>query len=128
MTFEAAFKRLKTKFENVDATVLDDMAIQITLTDEDSCGTFYAQIKSNELFVEPYDYKDNDAVIAITRKSLGAILDSKSSFDKAIEKGEATVAGDLDKFEAFKNSIKKPVSATTKTKATAKKSETTKKK
>lgn len=128
MTFEAAFKRLKTKFENVDATVLNDMAIQITLTDEDSCGTFYAQIKSNKLFVEPYDYKDNDAVIAITRKSLSAILDSKSSFDKAIEKGEATVAGDLDKFEAFKNSIKKPVSATTKTKATAKKSETTKKK
>ncbi len=128
MTFETAFKRLKTKFENVDATVLDDMAIQITLTDEDSGGTFYVEVKSNALFVEPYDYKDNDAVMDITRKSLAAILDGKSSFDKAIENGEATVAGDLDKFEAFKNSIKPPVSVAPKTKATTKKSETTKKK
>ncbi len=121
MTFETAFKRLKTKFENVDATVLDDMAIQVTLTDEDSCGTFYAEVKSNTLYVEPYDYKDNDVVIDITRKSLYAILDSKSSFDKAIESGEATVAGNLDKFEAFKNSIKPPATAAPKTKTTTKK-------
>lgn len=127
MTFETAFKRLKTKFENVDATVLGDMAFQITLTDEDSGGTFYTQIKSNALSVEPYDYKDNDAVIAITRKSLAAILDGKSSFDKVIENGEATIAGDLDKFEAFKNSIKPPAPVS-KTKAVPKKSETAKKK
>ena len=35
MTFETAFKRLKGKFANVDASALDDMAIQITISDED---------------------------------------------------------------------------------------------
>lgn len=109
MTFETAFKRIKTKFENVDTTLLENMAIQFTISDEDCGGTFYAEVKSNVLNVEPYDYKDNDVIIDIARKALSDILDSKTSFDKAIEKGEATVAGNLEKFEQFKNSIKKSV-------------------
>ncbi|MBR5271369.1 MAG: SCP2 sterol-binding domain-containing protein [Clostridia bacterium] len=109
MTFETAFKRIKTKFENVDSSLLEDMAIQFTLSDEDCGGTFYTEVKSNVLNVEPYDYKDNDVIIDIARKALSDILDSKTSFDKAIEKGEATVAGNLEKFEQFKNSIKKSV-------------------
>ncbi len=109
MTFETAFKRIKTKFENVDTTLLEDMAIQFTISDEDCGGTFYAEVKSNALNVEPYDYKDNDIIIDIARKTLSDILDSKTSFDKAIEKGEATVAGNLEKFEQFKGSIKKSV-------------------
>ena len=40
MTFEAAFKKLKEKFANVKPEMLDDMAIQITLSEEDCGGTF----------------------------------------------------------------------------------------
>ena len=87
MTFEQAFKRIKTKFENVDATNLQDTALQITFSDEDCGGTFYAAVKDGILAVEPYDYKDNDAVIDVTRASLAAILDKKSSVEKEVEKG-----------------------------------------
>jgi len=109
MTFEVAFKKLKEKFANVNSQMLDDMAIQITLSDEDCGGTFYAQVKDKNLYVEPYDYKDNDAVIDITRKALVSILDGKSTFEKAVEKGEATVMGNIDKISAVKAAIVPPV-------------------
>lgn len=112
MTFEQAFKRIKTKFENVDASKLQDMALQITLSDEDCGGTLYAAVKDGVLSVEPYDYKDNDAVIDVARSSLSAILDGKSSIEKEIEKGNLTVKGDLEKVAAVKNAVKAPVKKT----------------
>ena len=121
MTFEQAFKRIKTKFENVDAAQLPDMALQITLSDEDCGGTLYAAVRSGILSVEPYDYKDNDAVIDVTRSSLSAILDGKSSIEKEIEKGNLTVKGDLDKVAAVKNAVKAPVKKAPAKKAPAKK-------
>lgn len=134
MTFEAAFKKLKEKFDNVKPEMLDDMAIQITLSDEDCGGTFYAQVKDKSLYVEPYDYKDNDAVIDITRKALASILDGKSTFEKAVEKGEATVMGNIDKISAVKAAIVPPVKKPAVKKTTAakkvepdKKAETVKK-
>lgn len=108
MTFEQAFKRIKTKFENVDASKLQDMALQITLSDEDCGGTFYAAVKDGVLAVEPYDYKDNDAVLDVARASLAAILSGKASIDKEIEKGNLTVKGDLEKVASVKEAIKAP--------------------
>lgn len=108
MTFETAFKRLKEKFANVDAAALEDMAIQITLSDEDCGGTFYAAVKDHVLAVEPYDYKDNDAVIDVTRTALAALLDGKTTIDKAIEKGDMSVMGDLYKVSAIRDAIKVP--------------------
>ncbi len=116
MTFEVAFKKLKEKFSNVDPQKLEDMAIQITISDEDCGGTFYAEVRNNVLAVEPYDYKDNDAVIDITRKALASILDGKSTFEKAVEKGEATVMGNIEKIASVKDAI-----APAPKKATAKK-------
>lgn len=127
MTFEAAFKKLKEKFANVKPEMLDDMAIQITLSDEDCGGTFYAQVKDKSLYVEPYDYKDNDAVIDITRKALASILDGKSTFEKAVEKGEATVMGNIDKISAVKAAIVPPVKKPAVKKTTAAKKTTAKK-
>ena len=126
MTFEAAFKKLKEKFANVDPKKLEDMAIQITISDEDCGGTFYAEVRNNVLAVEPYDYKDNDAVIDITKKALASILDGKSTFEKAVEKGEATVMGNIEKIASVKDAIapaKKPAAK----KAPAKKAPVAKK-
>jgi len=120
MTYEVAFKKLKEKFANVDSKKLADMAIQFTLSDEDCGGTFYAEVKNNVLAVEPYDYKDNDAVVDVTRAALTKILDSKLSIEKAIEKGDLTVKGDLEKIKSVTDAIIAPVKPTTK-KAPAKK-------
>lgn len=108
MTFETAFKNLKKKFVNVDASVLEDMAIQITISDEDCGGTFYAEVKNNVLAVEPYDYKDNDAIVDATRAALNALLDGKATADALIEKGDMTVMGNLEKVAAVNAAIKLP--------------------
>ena len=108
MTFEAAFNKLKEKFKNVDAAALEDMAIQITISDEDCGGTFYAAVRNHVLAVEPYDYKDNDAVVDVTRAALTSLLDGKTTIDKAIEKGDMTVMGDLQKVAAIRQALKLP--------------------
>lgn len=105
MTFEQAFKRIKTKFENVDASKLQDMALQITLSDEDCGGTLYAAVKDGALAVEPYDYKDNDAVLDVTKAALVSILTGKTSIEKEIENGNLTVKGNLEKVASVKDAI-----------------------
>lgn len=108
MTYQTAFNKLKEKFNNVDSSKLNDMAIQFTLTNEDCGGTFYAQARNGVLNVEPYDYKDNDAVVDVTREALTKILDSKLTIEKAIENGDLTVKGDLAKIKAVTDAIKAP--------------------
>ena len=120
MTFEQAFKRIKTKFENVDASKLQDMALQITLSDEDCGGTLYAAVKDGTLAVEPYDYKDNDAVLDVTKAALVSILTGKTSIEKEIENGNLTVKGNLEKVASVKDAIIIPKKAPAK-KAPAKK-------
>lgn len=127
MTFMTAFKRLQEKFGNVDASLLDDMAIQITLSDEDCGGTFYAAVKDHKLAVEPYDYKDNDAVLDVTRKALTSILEGKTDIDKTIEAGDLSVKGDLEKVAQIKSAIKIPEKKTPAKKAPAKKTAAAKK-
>lgn len=120
MTYEVAFKKLKEKFANVDSSKLADMAIQFTLSDEDCGGTFYAEVRNGVIAVEPYDYKDNDAVVDVTRAALTKILDSKLTVEKAVEKGDLTVKGDLEKIKSVADAIVAPVKKPAVKKAAAK--------
>lgn len=111
MTFEQAFLKVKEKFDNADAKGVADFAIQVTLTDEDCGGTFYAEVKEGKLAVEPYDYYDNDVVLDITKAALLAVLAGRSSLDKAIANGTASVKGDASKIADWKATIKKTAPA-----------------
>lgn len=119
MTYEIAFKRIKEKFAAINSDKLADMAVQVTLTDEDCGGTFYFKAEKRELSVEPYDYRDNDAVIDIDRKALMDILSGKATLDKAIEKGLATAKGDFAKLDTLKDAIPAYVPAKKETTKTA---------
>lgn len=128
MTFEQAFLKVKGKFDNADASGVADFAIQVTLTDEDCGGTFYAEVKSGKLAVEPYDYYDNDVVLNITMSALLAVIAGRSSLDKAIANGDAAVQGDASKIADWKSTIKKaPAKKTAAKKSVAKKAEPEKK-
>ena len=134
MTFENALKKIKTEFAKADASKLADMAVQVTMTDEDCGGTFYFKASNGELAVEGYDYRDYDAVIDIARKALMDILAGKTTLDAAIEKGMATAKGDFSKLDTLKDAIapykapakKTPAKKTPAKKAPAKKVETKK--
>lgn len=123
MTFENALKKIKTNFENVDASKLADMAVQVTLTDEDCGGTLYFKAVNGALEVEGYDYRDNDAVIDIERKAFNDILSGKITLDSAIEKGTATAKGNFEKLATLNDAItkKEPVKKKAVKKETAKK-------
>lgn len=131
MTFEQAFLKVKEKFDNADASKVADFAIQVTLTDEDCGGTFYAEAKEGKLAVEPYDYYDNDVVLDITKSALLAVLSGRSSLDKAVANGEAVVKGDAAKIADWKSTIKsatkKPAAKKTAAKKTAAKKTAAKK-
>ncbi len=107
MTFEQAFLKIKEKFENADASSAQDFAIQVTFSDEDCGGTFYAEVKNGKLAVEPYDYRDSDVILDIKKSALLAVLSGRSSLDKAVANGEAVVQGDASKIADWKNTIKK---------------------
>ena len=111
MTFENAVKKIREKFAEADASKLADMAVQVTLTDEDCGGTLYFKAENGAVDVQGYDYRDNDAVIDIERKALMDILAGKIDLDKAVEKGQATVKGNFEKLDTLKAAIKKHVSA-----------------
>ncbi len=125
MTYENALKKIKTAFESVDASKLANMAVQVTLSDEDCGGTLYFKSENGKIEVEGYDYHDNDAVIDIARKALMDILAGKTTLDAAIEKGVATAKGDFAKLDTLKNAIPKYVAPAKK--AAAKKEEAPKK-
>ena len=131
MTFENAVKRIAEKFKSVDGTKVCDMAIQVTLTDEDCKGVMYFKAASGVIDVQGYDYVDNDAAVEIDRKSFTDILSGKSTFEKAVNKGVATVKGDYDKLNTLllgvpvpvkKPSVKKAVEKPEEKKPVAKKS------
>ena len=122
MTFEQAFLKVKGKFDNADASGVADFAIQVTLTNEDCGGTFYAEVRNGKLAVEPYDYYDNDVVLNITMSALLAVIAGRSTLDKAIANGDAVVQGDASKIADWKSTIKKaPAKKTATKKAPAKK-------
>lgn len=115
MTYENALKKIKTAFGSVDASKLADMAVQVTLSDEDCGGTFYFKSENGNIVVEGYDYRDNDAVLDIARKSFMDILAGKTTLDAEIEKGFATAKGDFAKLDTLKVAIPKYVAPAKKT-------------
>lgn len=122
MTFEQAFLKIKQKFDNTDTKDIADFAIQITFTDEDCGGTFYAELKNGTLAVEPYDYKDNNAVLNISKSALLAFLGGRASLEKVINSGDAVVYGDASKIADLKATIKDaPAKKTAAKKTTTKK-------
>lgn len=107
MTFEKAFESIKKKFDGADASKTGDLAIQITFSDEDCGGTFYAEIKNGVLAVEPYDYHDNNAALTISKSALLGYLGRRSSLDKALAESNGSVYGDAAKIDELRAVIPK---------------------
>lgn len=122
MTFEKAFESIKKKFENADATGVADFALQITMSDEDCGGTFYAAVRDGVLAVEPYDYQDNNAVLDITKSDFLKLIGGKMSIEKAVDNG-ASLKGDLTVIDSLRATIKAPAKKAAPKKTVVKKAE-----
>ena len=79
MTFAEKFEYLKNHYaDKADFTkIKDDMAAQITLTDEDAGGTFYVAVRGGKAEIRPYTYYDNTVSVRVHSALLEEILQGK---------------------------------------------------
>ena len=108
MTFNTAFEKIKDKIGEYDFNSKNnDYAIQVKLTNKDCEGTFYIQSKDSSLFVEPYDYYDNDVSVCVTAGDFTKLVDGKTSLDKVISANKIEISGDGEKIREFLYSLSK---------------------
>lgn len=125
MNYFEAFEKAKKALSKL--TVPDKsgpFAIQVRLSDEDACGTFYILISDGKITPEPYDYFDNDADIYTSLKSLLDLISGKLDIKKAVSENIISVSGDIDTLSTF---FKKPAVKRTAAKKAAPAKKTTSK-
>lgn len=88
--------------------VVEHLAIQVNLTDEDASGICYLEAVDGVFHAEPYDYHDHDALFTVTSADLVAILSGKLDFDKAVADGILTIEGDATRASALNLAIPAP--------------------
>lgn len=125
MTYEEIVAKAKEEFGSADVSNYEGhLALQFNVTGEGE-GIFYAEIHDGKLFIEPFDYKDNDAVLTADGSDLLSLFSGALDFATAFESGKLTVTGDNAKALSIQPIIennKKPAKKTT-NKATAKTAE-----
>jgi flagellar biosynthesis GTPase FlhF len=130
MTFEKKFAEFKKELEKRNASELPtDLAMQVTMTDEDCGGIFYIANIGGNFAVEPYDYVDNTVNIAATAATLKDLLAGKLDGPDAMFRGLIEVNGNIEhalavlgmkkKAAAKKPAAKKPAAKKTATKKAA---------
>lgn len=107
MTYEEIFTKVKDMFKDADVSgVKEHLAYQFNITGE-GAGAFYAEVKDGELFIEPYEYYDRDAMFICSADVLFKILAGELDPVKAFTFGKLKVEGNLDQALKIKNLMEK---------------------
>lgn len=97
MTFDAIVTMVREKFQSADVSSIEGkLAIQINLTGDPS-GTFYVEVKDNNLSVEPYEYIDRDVMLTLSSPDFLKLIDNKLDPVLAFTLGKLKVDGDVGK-------------------------------
>lgn len=95
MTYEQIVAKVREKYAAADASCVNGTtAIQINLVGKNIEGVFYIEAKDGKVNVEPYDYRDNKAVVQVAPTNLMKILDGKLNPVFAYTTGKVSVDGD----------------------------------
>ncbi len=107
MTYEEFFTKVKKKFGAADVSgVTEHLAYQFNITGEGS-GIFYVEVLDGKLYVEPYDYKDRDAMFTADADILMQIADGSLDPVLAFTTQQLKVEGNIDKALKLKDFIGK---------------------
>lgn len=122
MSFSEVVKKVEKAFGSADVSnYKDHLALQFNVTGE-GAGIFYIEINEGKLFIAPYDYKDNNAVITVSSSDIVDVFGGKITEAEALETGKFAVEGDVAKVLSIQPYIDVKQTAAKK-KATAKKDE-----
>lgn len=123
MTYMQAFEKIKLKLDGKAKISgnFPDFAIQVELTNKDCSGIFYLKYDGKNLDVQPYDYVDNTAAIAVSYTSFLKITDGRQTIDDAISKGLLSIEGNREVVYALSSIVPKDKPAAEKKPAAAKK-------
>lgn len=107
MTFSEYFSTVKTTFMGTDVSDINEhLAYQFNITGEAS-GIFYVEVKDGQLYIEPYEYYDRDAVFTGTAKLFTEIMTGKKDPVHEFLCFNLKVEGNIDKALKLKNIIEK---------------------
>lgn len=105
MTFTEFFEKVKQQFMEADVSDMKEhLAYQFNITGE-SEGIFYVEVKDGELFVEPYEYYDRDAVLIASADTFMKIAQGKLDPVLAFTLHKLKVEGSIDKALKLKELI-----------------------
>ena len=108
MTFIEAYEKIKSAMEKSNpAEIEGHLAIQVNLNDEDAQGIMYIEVKEGQLYVEPYDYVDHDAILTASYKDVVRVMAGRLGYEKAIENGVFAVEGDAERAAELKKLVVK---------------------
>uniref|UniRef100_UPI004056E91C SCP2 sterol-binding domain-containing protein n=1 Tax=Acetatifactor sp. TaxID=1872090 RepID=UPI004056E91C len=97
MTYSEYFASVKTKFMGTDVSdIKEHLAYQFNIVGEAS-GIFYVEIKDGQLFIEPYEYFDRDAIFTATAEVFNDIMDGKLDPVAAFTQLKIKVEGNMEK-------------------------------
>lgn len=117
MTYADFFYEIKSKFMGTDVSdIQEHLAYQFNIEDEEAGGIFYVEAKGGQLFVEPYEYYDRDAMFVADPDTFMKIAEGKIDPVWAFTTGKLKVEGNIEKALRLKEIIE------LKQKETAKKS------
>lgn len=105
MTYADMFSKVKGMLMDADVSdIQEHLAYQFNITGEAE-GIFYAEVKEGQLYVEPYEYFDRDAMFTCTAETLFRIADGKTDPILAVTLGKLKVEGNIDKALKLKDLI-----------------------
>lgn len=96
MKFEEAFNELRGLFINKDVSSIPDVAFQFNIIGEAE-GVFYGAVRNGKLSIEPYDYKDNDAVFEAKYEVFKRIIEGSLNPVNAYLTKRIKIYGSLEK-------------------------------
>ncbi|MBD5520326.1 MAG: SCP2 sterol-binding domain-containing protein [Lachnospiraceae bacterium] len=122
MTYAELFYELKGKFMGADVSdIHEHLAFQFNIADEEAGGIFYVEVKEGNLYVEPYEYYDRDAMFTCAPDVLIKIADGDLDPVAAFTEQKLKVEGNIDKALRLKEIIEMKKSAMQSEKNVAKK-------
>ena len=105
MRYEQIFQEVKQRFSGTDvSSITDHLAYQFNITGE-GAGSFYVEVKEGNLYIEPYEYYDRDAIFTCNADTLFEMIEGKADPVDAFTQQKLKVDGDIGKALRLKDII-----------------------